>query len=97
MITPVLLATEEVVIRNVALLRPAGTVTLDGALAAGELSLNATAAPPLGAGPLSVTVPCDVEPPTTLAGLTTSAINAADVGSVENATEISPRSGMALK
>ena len=59
MLTDVELATADVVISNAALLLPAGTVTLAGTPAAGELSLKLTATPPLGAGPLSVTVPCD--------------------------------------
>lgn len=42
---------------NVALVLPAGTVTLAGTVAAGESSLSDTTAPPLGAGPLKVTVP----------------------------------------
>ncbi len=55
---------------NVALLAPAVTVTLAGTVAAVVLSLDReTAAPPLGAGPLRVTVPVEVDPPVTLIGL----------------------------
>jgi hypothetical protein len=47
-----------VVIVNVALVLPAGTVTVDGTLAADGVSLlSDIATPPLGAGPVSVTVP----------------------------------------
>ena len=54
---------------NVALLAPAVTVTLAGTVAAVVLSLDReTAAPPLGAGPLRLTVPVDGDPPVTLIG-----------------------------
>ncbi len=64
---------------NVALVAPAATVTLDGTLAAAVLLLDsATAAPPDGAAPLSVTVPVeDCVPPTTLVGFT---VNEESVG-----------------
>ena len=56
---------------NVALVLPAGTVTKAGTLAAdGVLLLSETATPPLGAAPVSVTVPWEMIPPRTLAGLT---------------------------
>jgi len=55
---------------KVALVLPAGTVTLEGTLAAPLLLESITCAPPAGAGPLSVTVPVeDCTPPTTLVGL----------------------------
>jgi len=54
---------------NVALLAPAGTVTLEGTLAAAPLLESATCAPPAGAAPLMVTVPVeDCTPPITLVG-----------------------------
>jgi hypothetical protein len=56
---------------KVALVLPAGTITLEGTLAAVLLLESRTCAPPAGAGPFSVTVPVDVPsgPPTTLVGL----------------------------
>ena len=60
-----------VVTENVALLAPPATVTLAGTVAAEVLSLDKdTTAPPPGAGPLSVTVPVEELPPTTLVGFT---------------------------
>ena len=54
---------------NVALVAPAATVTLEGTRAAVVLLLeSATDAPPAGAAPLSVTVPVEELPPTTLVG-----------------------------
>ena len=74
--TEVELATGEVVIVNVALVLPPGTVTLTGTLVADELSLSDTTAPPPGAGPLKVTVPWEVAPPVTLVGFSESELNA---------------------
>jgi len=53
---------------NVALLAPAKTVTLAGTLAAPLSLVSSTCAPPVIAGPLSVTVPVDCAPPVTLVG-----------------------------
>jgi len=58
---------------KVALVLPAGTVTLEGTLAAALLLESVTCAPPAGAAPLSVTVPVDdCTPPTTLVGFNVS-------------------------
>jgi hypothetical protein len=71
MVAEALLATGLVVIVNVAEVAPAATVTLDGACAVVVLLLDReTTAPPVGAGPVSLTVPVDEVPPITDAGLT---------------------------
>src|ERR1019366_5082813 len=63
--------TASVVIVNVAVVAPASTVTPPGTVAAVILLLdNVTNAPPVGAAPLSVTVPVDDVPPLTVVGLT---------------------------
>ncbi|HQQ76690.1 MAG TPA: hypothetical protein PLB01_05000 [Thermoanaerobaculia bacterium] len=55
---------------NVAVAVPAATVTLEGTVAAAVLELaRYTISPPAGAGPLRVTVPVEVVPPTTVVGL----------------------------
>ena len=54
---------------NVALVAPAGMMTLEGTLAAPLLLESSTCAPPVSAGPLSVTVPVEGDPPITLIGL----------------------------
>jgi hypothetical protein len=48
--------TADVVTVNVAVVLPAGTVTVEGATAAVELLLSEIDAPPVGAGPANVTV-----------------------------------------
>ena len=73
MATEVDVATALVLTVKVALELPAGTVTLDGTLAAPLLLESVTCAPPAGAAPLSVTVPVeDCAPPVTLVGLNVS-------------------------
>ena len=67
----VLLATGVVVTVKVADFAPGATVTLAATVAAAVLLLlSATAAPPVGAAPFSVTVPVDEAPPVTVVGLT---------------------------
>lgn len=69
-VTGVDVPTALVVIVNVALVAPAATVTLAGGVATAVLLLDSvTAAPPAGAGAVSVAVPCTGFPPTTLAGV----------------------------
>ena len=74
------LDTPDVVIVNVALVAPAATVTLAGTATAAELSDSVTRAPPDGAAVLRLTVPVEELPPTTVVGLTVSAVNVADCG-----------------
>ena len=70
-VTAVVAATGLVVAVNVAVVAPAATVTDAGTWAAAVLlEVNVTTAPPVGAGPLSVTVPVEEVPPGTVAGLT---------------------------
>jgi hypothetical protein len=54
---------------NVALVAAAATVTLAGTVAEALLLERVTTAPPLGAGPLRVTMPVEGDPPVTLFGL----------------------------
>ncbi len=70
MVAELVAATGEVDTVKVALVVPAGTVTLGGTLATGGLLLESvTVAPPAGAGPLRVTLPAEDVPPVTLDGL----------------------------
>ena len=71
MVTDVEVATALVLIENVALVPPAGTVTLPGTVAAAGMLLDSvTCEPPPGAGPSSVTVPVSEDvPPVTLEAL----------------------------
>src|SRR5258708_762791 len=72
MVTVVDEATALVLTANVAPVAPAATVTLEGTLAAPLLLESATCAPPVGAGPLNVTVPVEEFPPATLVGFSES-------------------------
>lgn len=65
--------TIDVLTVKVAVVAPAGTVTVEGVLAAPLLLESVTCAPPAGAGPLSVTVPVeDCKPPIALVGFSVS-------------------------
>ena len=68
--TTVDVATALVLIVKVAVVLPAGTVTLAGTLADALLLERVTCVPPAGANPLSITVPMDGcgPPPVTLVG-----------------------------
>jgi len=69
MLAEVVRRTPDVFTVKVALVAPAGTVTLEVTRAAVLLLESRICAPPAGAGPLSVTVPVeDCKPPTTLVG-----------------------------
>ena len=50
---------------------PAATVTVDGTIATGELDVRLIVSPPVGAGPVRVTVPAEDAGPTTVAGFKT--------------------------
>ena len=77
MVAAVELETATVVAVKVAVVLPAATVTLAGTLAEALPLLSETAAPPVGAGLFSVTVPAELLPPTTLVGLTLTAVRLA--------------------
>jgi hypothetical protein len=69
-VTAVSRLTELVVAVKVAVVAPAATVTEAGTWAAAVFELvSATTAPPVGAGPLRVTVPVEDVPPSNIAGL----------------------------
>ena len=84
-LTVVDVATALVLTVNVAVVAPAATVTLGGTLAAAVLLLESvTCAPPVGAGPLRVTVPAEEFPPVTLVGFSESEERATDAGAGED-------------
>ena len=79
--TEVELETRAVDTLKVADVAPAGTTMLAGTVATlGLLLERLMTAPPAGAGPLSVTLPVEVDPPLTLAGLRVSAVSVGSVG-----------------
>jgi hypothetical protein len=92
-VTLVVLVTGVVATVNVALLVPAGTVTLAGTDTAVELSPSDTATPPPGAAALNVTVPVAEVPPTAVVGLTLNAESVAEAAAsvtVSDANRIVP-------
>ncbi len=81
MVTLRVRVTRRVVMAKLAELAPAAIVTLTGAVAIVVLLLaRLTTAPPVGAGPLRVTVPVDGEPPLTIVGLSVSELSTAGGG-----------------
>ena len=62
---------------NVAEVAPAAIVTDAGTVAAAEFEPSSTLAPPAGAGPPSVAVPCAPVPPMTEAGETETPVSGA--------------------
>jgi hypothetical protein len=76
--------TTDVLTVKVVLVAPAGTITVEGTLAAVVLLLESvTCAPPAGAGPLNVTVPVeDWKPPVTLVGFNVNEERVGDGGGV---------------
>ena len=75
MLTGVEAVTARVVTVNVALVAPAGMVTLAGTVATAGLSLEReTMTPPVRADPLSVTLPVEGDPPLTLVGFSASEV-----------------------
>jgi len=77
MVTAVVAATPEVEMMKLPVLDPAATVTINGNSALVELVDKVTTVPPVGAGPLRVTVPADELPPTILDGITETPVNTA--------------------
>jgi hypothetical protein len=75
-VTDVEAVTVVVVTVKVAVVAPAGTVTLAGSDAAALLSDNVTTVPAEGAGPVKVTVPVEEVPPVTLEGLSVREVRA---------------------
>jgi hypothetical protein len=89
-VTEVEEATPSVVTVKVFVEAPAGTVTEAGTVAAPVFEEDSvTTTPPAGAGPVSVTVPVELLPPTTLAGATLAAERAGGV-TVRTAVFVTP-------
>ena len=84
MVTVVDEATALVLTANVAVVAPAAIVTFGGTLAAPLLLESATCAPPVGAGPLNVTVPVEEFPPATLVGFSESEERERDAGTEDS-------------
>jgi len=81
MVAEVAFLTATVVTMKFAELAPAGTSTLAGTFASAAFDESSdTVAPPAGAALVSVTVPVEDTPPTTLVGLSDTDDSAAGVG-----------------
>ena len=95
MVTEVDAVTELVLTVKVALVAPPATVTLAGTVATLVLLLESdTTVPPVGAGPLSVTVPVEELPPVTLVGLRPSDVSVGPAGAgvtVSEAVAVAPK------
>jgi hypothetical protein len=92
MVTGVEAVTASVVTVNVALVAPAGMVTLAGTVATTVLLLvRVTTAPPVSAGPLSMTLPMEGDPPLTLVGFSVSELSVGGCGmTVSEAVLVTP-------
>ena len=93
-VTGVLAVTLLVATVNGAEKLPAGTITVDGTLAAGELLERLTTAPPGGAWPFSITIPPAGEPPLMLLGVIESDFS--DGGCTMKWTEAVPELSVAV-
>ena len=102
MVTTVDAVTALVVTVKLALEPPAGTVTLAGTVATPVLLLEReTTAPPLGAGPLRITVPVEDVPPVTLVGFSVSddgvvVVEGAEACSKVQTAGVVPLNGIAM-
>jgi len=89
MVTEVDAATALVATVKVALVAPAATVTLGETVATVVLLLERlTTAPPAGAAPLRVTVPCEEFPPVTLVGFSVSEERIGQDGNLNEAIRV---------
>jgi hypothetical protein len=83
--------TELVVIVKVALLAPEAMLTLAGTVAAAVLLLDSIiTTPDDGAAALSVTVPCDGLPPTTVVGFRVNEVSAVAGATESEAVSVTP-------
>jgi len=88
-VTCVEVVTAPVLTVKVALLAPAATVTLAGTLAAALPLESITCAPPVGAGPLNVTVPVeDCAPPVTVVGFSVTEESVGDAWAGKTVSEV---------
>lgn len=83
-------ATLAVVMAKVAVVLPAGTVTLPGTVAEELLLDKATAIPPVGAAAFNVTVPVEEVPPATDAGFSETELRPAPAVTISAAVLLAP-------